>query len=280
MAMARDNIPDELQHLRKRARRRLVGAVALVLFSLTVLWTVLDSQPPANLAAQHPVEIIASAPSAGNASAVAISSTVTPDGTVASAAQPDGLTPAAVTATPVPVVAANTAPVAAAAAKPGDETTHAPQSLPGKLQRVQGDDAPAPTPKPRATPTPAPEKLASAKPKTPEAKPTPKPKATPDPEAILNGTADTGSVAAPAADKSGDNAPRHYVQLGAFGNADKAHEVVGKLKAAGLPAYAEKVTTSTGTLTRVRVGPVVSAEAYSVAKKLSAMGYQGQVVSK
>ncbi|MBB5189980.1 DedD protein [Silvimonas terrae] len=275
--MARDNIPDELQHLRKRARRRLVGAVALVLFSLTVLWTVLDSQPPANLAAQHPVEIIASAPSAGNASAVAMSSTVTPDGTVASAAQPDGLTPATVTATPAPVVAANTAPAPVAAVKPVDGTTHAPQSLPGKLQRVQGDEAPAP--KPRATPTPAPEKPAAPKPKLAEAKPTPKPKATPDPEAILNGTADSGGTPA-AADKSADNTPRHYVQLGAFGNADKAHEVVGKLKAAGLPAYSEKVTTSTGTLTRVRVGPVVSSEAYNVAKKLSSMGYQGQVVSK
>ncbi len=276
--MARDNIPDELQHLRKRARRRLVGAVALVLFSLTVLWTVLDSQPPANLAAQHPVEIIASAPSAGNASAVAMSSTVTPDGSVTSAAQPDGLTPATVTATPAPVVAANTAPAPIAAVKPADETTHAPQSLPGKLQRVQGDEAPAP--KPHATPTPAPEKPAQAKPKLAEAKPTPKPKATPDPEAILNGTADNGGAAAPAAEKTADNTPRHYVQLGAFGNADKAHEVVGKLKAAGLPAYSEKVTTSTGTLTRVRVGPVVSSEAYSVAKKLSSMGYQGQVVSK
>ncbi|GGP18655.1 SPOR domain-containing protein [Silvimonas iriomotensis] len=277
--MARDNIPDELQHLRKRARRRLVGAVALVLFSLTVLWTVLDSQPPANLAAQHPVEIIASAPSAGNASAVALTSTVTPDGSVTSASQPDGLTPAVVTATPAPVVAANTAPAPAAAAKPVDETTHAPQSLPGKLQRVQGDDAPTPAPKPRATPTPVPEKVATAKPKVAEAKPTPKPKGAVDPEAILNGTAD-GSANAALADKPADNSPRHYVQLGAFGNADKAHEVVGKLKAAGLPAYAEKVTTSTGTLTRVRVGPVVSAEAYNVAKKLSAMGYQGQVVSK
>ncbi|GGP24560.1 hypothetical protein GCM10010971_03790 [Silvimonas amylolytica] len=278
--MARDNIPDELQHLRKRARRRLVGAVALVLFSLTVLWTVLDSQPPANLAAQHPVEIIASAPSAGNASAVALTSTVTPDGSVTMASQPDGLTPAAVTATPAPVVAANATPAPAVAPRSADETTHAPQSLPGKLQRVQGADAPAPTPKPHVTPTPAPEKLATAKPKAADVKPTPKPKATPDPEAILNGTADSAAAAAPAGDKAADNAPRHYVQLGAFGNADKAHEVVGKLKAAGLPAYAEKVTTSTGTLTRVRVGPVVSSEAYSVAKKLSAMGYQGQVVSK
>ena len=34
---------DELLALKKRARRRLVGAVALVLISMIVLWNVLDS---------------------------------------------------------------------------------------------------------------------------------------------------------------------------------------------------------------------------------------------
>ncbi|MDR3429098.1 SPOR domain-containing protein [Silvimonas sp.] len=277
--MARDNAPDELQHLRKRARRRLVGAVALVLFSLTVLWTVLDSQPPANLAAQHPVEIIASAPSSGNASDVMVVPAMS--ASVAAANQPDGLTPPApVAATPAPVVAA-------ANTKPSEtgQTTHAPDALPGKLSRVQGDDAAAAPPKTH-TPTPTPAKLATAKPKPTAApenksadKPAPKAREV-DPESILNGT-DGGSTA-PVTTKA-DAAPatgHHYVQLGAYGNADKAKEVVGKLKAAGLPAFSEKITTSTGTLTRVRVGPVLASEAFNVSKKLSGMGYQGQVVSK
>ncbi len=61
----------------------------------------------------------------------------------------------------------------------------------------------------------------------------------------------------------------------------KARQAVSKLKAAGMPAYSEKVTTSNGTLTRVRVGPLLANEAYAVnKKKLGALGYQGQVVSK
>ncbi|MGL4994780.1 MAG: hypothetical protein ACRC6G_01240, partial [Deefgea sp.] len=56
------NVSDELQQLRKRARRRLIGAIALVIFALTFLWTVLDGEPPKNLVDNHSVEIISSAP--------------------------------------------------------------------------------------------------------------------------------------------------------------------------------------------------------------------------
>lgn len=43
--MNQSNISEDLLHIRKRARRRLLGAVALVLFALIVLWTVLDNAP-------------------------------------------------------------------------------------------------------------------------------------------------------------------------------------------------------------------------------------------
>ncbi|KPC52758.1 SPOR domain-containing protein [Amantichitinum ursilacus] len=270
--MARDNVPEELQYLRKRARRRLVGAIALVVFSLTVLWTVLDSQPPTNLVSQHAVEIIASAPSSGVASQVVIANDGVDAGMDASAAAvapqpvlvPAGSAPAAV---PPPAVVAH-----------NSEPTHASTLLPGKLVRPGADDEDAHTPKP----TPA--KGAVAKPKP---TPTPKPAvkdvkdtvkdskpAANDPERILNGMDDATSA------KKDDNSPRHYVQLGAFGDAEKARQTVSKLKAAGMPAYAEKVTTSNGTLTRVRVGPILANEAYAINKKLGALGYQGQVVSK
>lgn len=269
--MARDNVPEELQYLRKRARRRLVGAVALVVFSLTVLWTVLDSQPPANLMAQHPVEIIASAPSSGVASdAVVMAPDVASDAAVA--VQP-ALTPAA----SGPAIAANVTPAPVATGP-----THASTLLPGKLVRNgAGDEEPAPHAKP--TPKPTPVKVAAAKPTPAPAhdKPAARDK-TPgalDPERILNGMDDTAPAAAAAAKKD-DSSPRHYVQLGAYSDAEKAHQTVSKLKAAGMPAYAEKVTTDNGTLTRVRVGPVLASEAYSISKKLSALGYQGQVISK
>ncbi|GAB7125720.1 SPOR domain-containing protein [Silvimonas sp. JCM 19000] len=270
--MARDNVPEELQYLRKRARRRLVGAIALVVFSLTVLWTVLDSQPPTNLVSQHAVEIIASAPSSGVASQVVIANDgadTSMDASGAAIAPQPALVPAASdpAAVPPPAVVAH-----------NSEPTHAAALLPGKLVRPGADDnethSPKPTPvkvataKPKPTPTPKPAVKETARDTPKESK-----AAANDPERILNGMDDASA-------KKDDNSPRHFVQLGAFGDAEKARQAVSKLKAAGMPAYSEKVTTSNGTLTRVRVGPLLANEAYAVNKKLGALGYQGQVVSK
>ena len=57
--------------------------------------------------------------------------------------------------------------------------------------------------------------------------------------------------AAPAAAQEG----RFIVQVGAFGDADKAREVRSKLERAGLKTYAQTVDTKDGKRTRVRVGP-------------------------
>lgn len=68
--MADAPISEELTALKKRARRRLVGAVALVLIALIVLWTVMDDQPPQSLV-QESVAIVSSKP--------ALAGTVRPD---------------------------------------------------------------------------------------------------------------------------------------------------------------------------------------------------------
>jgi DedD protein len=60
--MADAPISEELTALRKRARRRLVGAVALVLVSLAVLWSVMDDKPPQALLGDQ-VAIVSSSPS-------------------------------------------------------------------------------------------------------------------------------------------------------------------------------------------------------------------------
>ncbi|GLR13331.1 hypothetical protein GCM10007907_21210 [Chitinimonas prasina] len=59
--MADAPISEELTTLKKRARRRLVGAVALVLVALVVLWTVMDDKPPQSLASE-PVAIVSTTP--------------------------------------------------------------------------------------------------------------------------------------------------------------------------------------------------------------------------
>jgi cell division septation protein DedD len=48
------------------------------------------------------------------------------------------------------------------------------------------------------------------------------------------------------------------VQLGAFGNAEEAARLRDRARAAGLHAFVESVRTDQGTLSRVRVGPVLT----------------------
>jgi DedD protein len=60
---------EALEHLKRRARRRLVGAIVLVLFAIVILWNVLDSDPPARLEARH-INVISEISSASQATAI------------------------------------------------------------------------------------------------------------------------------------------------------------------------------------------------------------------
>jgi cell division septation protein DedD len=53
---------------------------------------------------------------------------------------------------------------------------------------------------------------------------------------------------------------RWVVQVGSFGAADGADALVAKLRAAGLPAFSEQVSSAAGTAFKVRVGPEISRE--------------------
>jgi len=48
---------------------------------------------------------------------------------------------------------------------------------------------------------------------------------------------------------------RWVVQVGSFSNAQSAQDLVAKLRLSGLSAFSEKVTSSTGTVYKVRIGP-------------------------
>jgi len=76
-------------------------------------------------------------------------------------------------------------------------------------------------------------------------------------------------------------APREgfVVQLAAFSDDKGANALSGKLTRAGYPAYTETITTSRGTLWRVRVGGYPTREAAGAARdKLKAEGHAGIVV--
>lgn len=260
---------EELILLRKRARRRLVGAIVLVLISTMVLWRVIDSVPEQQMKPES-VEIVGQN---------------TPD------------------APPVPVTPAPEAVLAAGAdvGPQEDRTASAPSAtqLPAQL-----DDAePAATTQPPAKllPPVAPPVIAKTEPKAvvkedakpqsrAESKPEPRKAEAPapapkkaDPAAILEGRLDAEPAAAKSAPKveSRPAEGKVVIQLAALSDPAKAEALKSRLSGLGVTAHFSKVETSKGNVTRVRVGPFASrSEAESVLKKLSSAGVTGIIVGR
>ncbi|TCP12089.1 DedD protein [Crenobacter luteus] len=285
---------EELIMLRKRARRRLVGAVALVLVSTAVLWNVLGHIPNAPMRPEKveiagqlasepavvppPAEALASAPAAVvPAPATELVASLPPEPAAAPAAVPR---PAA----PAPAIASKPAPVPAAppaAAPPADASPRAVAPPPAKPM-PQAEAKPAPKPEAAAKPAPA----VKAEPRV---EPTPAPRAK-DPAAILEGRADVAPAkpAAPRAERpepaaveQGKGGNGFAIQLAALSDPAKAEALRSRLAAAGVAAHFSKVTTSKGEVTRVRVGPFASrAEADATLRKLAGAGVTGIVVPR
>ncbi len=264
--MNQSNISEDLLHIRKRARRRLLGAVALVLFALIVLWTVLDNAPPPQLAEGQPVEIVSSAPalSAARASVVAV---VEP----ASGTSPESLTPAAQPAS-VPTAMPAATPVAAPepqllrsadkASQPYRVAASSSEVLRGKLVNRQMQVKPAVASRPKL--------VAETKSKTAEVVGP----AGADPLNILEGKDERKPA---TAEKPAGG--RYFVQIGAFSDSAKSAQILAKLKSAGLPAFSEKVSTPKGELTRIRIGPTLDeSRANEWRKKSESAGVPGKVV--
>jgi DedD protein len=71
------------------------------------------------------------------------------------------------------------------------------------------------------------------------------------------------------------------VQLAAFADAKAAPALASKLKSAGFPAYTETLKTEHGTMRRVRVGPYATRDvADTELARLNAAGYHGVVTTK
>ncbi len=244
--MAR-NVSDEELQLKKRARRRLVGAIVLVTAVAVVLPMVLDSEPkPVN----QNINIQIPSPDAG-----VLSSSPTPLKPAAPATDPvapsTGLKPAE-KAVPVPAPAAMTEskPVAAAPAEPKAETKSEPK--------------PAAQPEPKAEVKP--------EPKT-EVKPKPVTKSEPTKQATK------------AKDGSTKEKPKSVggfaIQVAALADAAKAKELQAKIAGSGMKAYTEVVQTAKGPVTRVRVGPYASREAAEKARQqLQRLQLDGKVVPR
>ncbi len=240
---------DELLMLRKRARRRLVGAIVLVLVATTVLWNVLDALPEQEMKPEQ-VEISGLPASAPTPIPVALPPVV------ASAPQETDIL-----ATLPPEDSVLAPPPAAEASRPPAVAPVTPAVAPAAVV------TPPPAPKP-VTPKVADKK---AEPAVTEKK------AAPDPAAILEGR----EAEVPRAATTAATAEKYQVQLAALSDADKISALKQRLSAVGVAARFSKVQTSKGEVTRVRVGPFGSrAEADAALRKLERAGVSGIIVTK
>ncbi len=286
----------ELTLLRKRARRRLVGAVAMTLLAVIVLWNVVDSKPQQDM---HPesVEIVA----AGGAPLKSAAAKVPPaeEQTMPMPVEPVSPVPAKPVATPPPkpavVAEAAVAPVKPAprAETPKPEAHPAPAKEPKPATASKSEDKKAdskPVSEPKADPKPTPKAEAKPVPKA-ESKPEPKSESRPerksDPAAILAGKFDGDAEPtkvkseAKAADKPkpAEKGGHFVIQVAALADPDKARELKQKLSSAGVSAQLSKVQTSKGEVSRVRVGPFSSQDdARAALARINKAGVSGIVV--
>jgi len=212
---------EDVNTLKRRGRRRLVGAIALVLAAVIVLPMVFDSDPrgTAPVSVRIPGED---------------DSSFTPK-----------VTPKA------PEKAAEKAPVKA----PEKAVAKAAEKTPEKAVEKAEEKAPEPVAE------------------------------KPAPKIEIKVTKATPAPVAPAERAKAEAAlvgEQYVVQVGAFGDPEKIKEVTGKLAAAKIPYYVEKVAVASGMLTRVRAGPFASREAADkVQKQLKDLGLKpGNVASK
>ncbi|WGS46712.1 SPOR domain-containing protein [Burkholderia sp. JSH-S8] len=212
---------------KQRARRRLVGAIALVVAAVIVLPMVLNSHP-------KPVTDDISIDIPNRPAHQAAASRSDEDASDVQAGVAHDEPPASDTAIAAAVPAAKDVAKEAAklAAKPDTPATTA-------------SVAPKPAPKPAAP---------AAKPATPK----------PAPAAVAN--ADAAGSDGDAATPSSPAGARFAVQLGSFKDDATARSWATKLKSAGVPAYVEHRKQADGSVaTQLRAGPFADRAAASAA---------------
>ncbi len=234
-------INDQELQFKKRARRRLVGAVALVLMMVVLLPMVLDDRS-AN-APQQPV--IISIPSQDETEFVPQHQPKTAESTreVSVAPKPGPIE------TPSP--AGNETPVVT------PETGS--QEVKPQEQKKQSEVKNADTKKVDTL------KRAAEKPKIPVATDKPAESRTQPDEAVV----------------SNDSDKPYYLQIGVFSDAVNVKQLEQKLMELKLKPYTEKISTDKGDKTRLRVGPFERKEqADSAASKVKTIGLNGFVSNK
>ena len=247
-----------VDELRRRARRRLVGAIVLALGAAVIVPMLLESDPKPlgdDVAVKiPPIDdgkfVNRLNDSQGKAEAAKAEAGAAAVKDVRKDAAPPAESPAQ----------KSLADAEKAVIAPPAKTSKYDTAIPSEKVATAAPTAPV-VPPIAAEPAPAPK---------PEAKAPPAAPAQAEPKAV---------VAAPAASSSPQSLHEGYaVQLAAYSDDKGANALANRLKRSGYPAYTEPLRTSRGTLWRVRVGPYPSRDAATgVRDKLKAEGQSGIV---
>ena len=237
------NTADSEDHdstLKRRARRRLIGAIALALLAVILLPMLFDTEKKpldADISIQIP-----------NKDAVVTKG------------------PGAIVIPGAPGAVLSVPPDAKGDLKGAAQSKAEPQAEPKAGLKAESKPEPKTEPKPLAA---KPEEKRSAKDLAEEKRAA----------AILNAQAEAAKATAALSGKAAPADGGFVVQVGAFAATDKVQEARDKLGAAGFKTYTEKLDTKDGERTRVRAGPFAAKEAAEAAREqIKTLGFSGAAV--
>ena len=256
--MASSAPPDpENSTLKRRARRRLIGSIALVLIAVIALPMIFDDE-------KKPLDQDVSVQIPNQEAVIARpADTKAGKGKIVEPKEPKSVDAAARVDT-VPVAP----PAAPTQTEPAKETPA--KEAPKASAKVENKSDSKPEPKPEA-------KAEIKKEPKAETKALPSKAEEARVKAILDGAIAKESAARDAAAK--EASAGFAVQIGAFATEDKIREAREKLGGAGFKSYTEKLDTKEGERTRVRAGPFSSRDAAEAARdKIRALGFAGAAV--
>jgi DedD protein len=265
---------DDVQlQIKKKARRRLVGALAFAAFAALVLPMVMDQEPAPPT---QEVDLRIPAPDGGKPFAPASQPLPPPPEPVPSSTSPSAALPADAAATRTAAPPAAAAPAAAQPSRPAAAVN--PEGKPkgeaqGEAQGdVRADHAAEARTKAEAKPKPAEKSDKTEKPEKTAGK-NARPAEGDDADrvaAILSGKP------APAAAASS-----YVILIGAFASEANVQNIKAKLAEQGIKVYTEPLDSPQGRKTRVRAGPFPKREAAEKAlEKMKRIGISGVIAAK